>query len=54
MVIKAAPNALASSAIRLGFTIAGAPVIGLTVNGSSSRTCRRWTVAVGLPRMMEG
>ena len=54
MVSSAAPNALAASVIRLGFTVAGKPVTGLTVNGSSIRTCRMLTVAVGLPSTIEG
>jgi hypothetical protein len=45
---------LAARVIRLGFTVAGKPVSGLTVNGSSIRTCRILTVAVGLPSTIEG
>ena len=54
MVSSAAPNALAASVISLGFTVAGKPVTGLTVNGSSIRTCRMLTVAVGAPSTIEG
>ena len=49
-----APNALAASVISLGFTVAGKPVTGLTVNGSSMRTCRMLTVAVVSPSTIEG
>ena len=40
--------------IAVGFTVAGVPVIGLTANGSSSRTWRMLTVAVGSPEHDRG
>ena len=54
MVISAAPNALAASVISFGLTVERAPVNGLTANGSSRRTCRMLTVAVGLPSTIDG
>ena len=38
----------------VGFTVAGVPVIGLIANGSSSRTWRMLTVAVGAPSTIDG
>ena len=54
MVILGRAERAAPSVMAVGFTVAGKPVTGLTVNGSSSRTWRMLTVAVGAPSTIDG